>query len=171
MCLLAFHLHLDQSKTLQVQSRHTLQVQDETLGWLRCCFGQDMSSSMRGCTAVWAQEGKEILVHVAEPSHSFPQGVQMEHKDTSFYWSCILQDYVCTGVNPMTTTVSGSDSEWCVDPSCECRSSDCRSAQITFKNSLKMTPLKFGFIWRIFMRMACNSQISGHFFWNWPLGR
>lgn len=70
------------SKSLQVQSRHTLQVQDETLGLLRCCFGQDMSSSMRGCTAVWAQEGKEILVHVAEPSHSrsFPQGVQWRIK-------------------------------------------------------------------------------------------
>lgn len=56
------------SITLQVQSKHTLQVQDETLCSLHCCFGQDMSSSMRGCTVVWAQEGKEILIHVAAHS-------------------------------------------------------------------------------------------------------
>ncbi len=48
------------SKSLQVQSRHTLQVQDETLGSLCCCFGQDMSSSMSGCTAVRPRKGKRF---------------------------------------------------------------------------------------------------------------
>lgn len=96
----------------------------ETLDSLHCCFGQDMSSSMRGCTVVWAQEGKEILIYVA---------VTVFHRELSGHHllPILYPLRLCLHWSePNETTVSGSDSEWCMYPSCKCRSTDCRSAQI-----------------------------------------